>query len=320
VSFFESGSSSVTKIRTGIGKMDRADERHGQDRSADIPRDISEQGWWNILKRVYADLDNKNISVLAAGIAFYAMLSIFPALAVLIAVYGILANPTTVQHLTDTMHGIMPGEAQKLIEGYLQALVSPSQSKFGTGLVVSFLVALWSAQYASATLMESLNVIYGEQEKRGTLRFYLISFALTIAAMVFVVVALTFVAAIPAIMQILRLSEKVKIIGALAPWPILLVFVAFGLAAVYRFAPCRREPRWRWVSWGSIGATVLWMTASAAFSFYVAKFNSYDKTFGSLGAVVVLLTWLYLSAYAVLLGACLNAEMETPGRQSHDHP
>src|SRR5580658_5030266 len=104
--------------------MDRADERHGQDRSADIPRDISEQGWWNILKRVYADLDNKNISVLAAGIAFYAMLSIFPALAVLIAVYGILANPTTVQHLTDTMHGIMPGEAQKLIEGYLQALVS----------------------------------------------------------------------------------------------------------------------------------------------------------------------------------------------------
>ena len=131
--------------------------------------------------------------------------------------------------------------------------------------------------------------------------------------MVFVIIALTLVAAIPAMMQLLRLSEKVKIIGALAPWPILLVFVAFGLAAVYRFAPCRREPKWRWVSWGSIGATVLWMTASAPFSFYVAKFNSYDKTFGSLGAVVVLLTWLYLSAYAVLIGACLNAEIERQG-------
>jgi membrane protein len=111
-------------------------------------------------------------------------------------------------------------------------------------------------------------------------------------------------------MQLLRLSEKAKIIGALAPWPILLVFVAVGLAAVYRYAPCRREPQWRWVSWGSVGATILWLSASAAFSFYVSKFNSYEKAFGSLGAIFVLLTWLYLSAYAVLLGACLNAEME----------
>jgi membrane protein len=290
--------------------MQHADKRNGQDCRAAAPHDISEQGWWSILKRVYADLDNKNISVLAAGIAFYAMLSIFPALAVVIAVYGMLANPATVQHLTGALHGIVPGEAHKLITDYLQALISSNHSRLGIGLVIGFLVALWSAQYGSATLMESLNVIYGEQEKRGALRFYLISFALTLAAMVFAVIAVTLIAAVPAMMQLLRLSEKAKIIGALAPWPILLVFVAVGLAAVYRFAPCRREPQWRWVSWGSVGATILWITASAAFSFYVAKFNSYEKAFGSLGAVFVLLTWLYLSAYAVLLGACLNAEME----------
>lgn len=233
--------------------MDHADKSNGQGHTTAAPRDISEQGWWSILKRVYADLDNKNISVLAAGIAFYAMLSIFPALAVVIAVYGMLANPATVQHLTGALNGIIPDEAHKLITDYLQALINANHSRLGIGLVISFLVALWSAQYGSATLMESLNVIYGEQETRGAIRFYLISFALTLAAMVFAVIAVTLIAAVPAMVQLLRLSEKAKIIGVLAPWPILLVFVAVGLAAIYRYAPCRREPEWRWVA-GAVSA------------------------------------------------------------------
>ena len=290
--------------------MDHADKRNGQDRSADIPRDISEQGWWSILKRVYADLDNKNISVLAAGIAFYAMLSIFPALAVLIAVYGILANPTTVQHLTDTMHGIMPGEAQKLIDGLSSGACQPEP------------VEIWDRtrhQFSGCPVERAIRQRDADGIPQRHLRRTRETRDVTFLSDFFCLDARghglrghrpDFYRRRTGDGAAAALSEKAKIIGALAPWPILLVFVAVGLATVYRYAPCRREPGWRWVSWGSIGATILWMTASAVFSFYVAKFNSYEKTFGSLGAVVVLLTWLYLSAYAVLLGACLNAEME----------
>jgi membrane protein len=142
------------------------------------------------------------------------------------------------------------------------------------------------------------------------IRFQAVAIGMTVAAVLFAIVALTLVAAIPIAIQFLPFSRNLKVIGVVAPWPILITLVAIGLAATYRFAPSRREAKWRWVSWGGVLATFLWVVASAGFSFYVAKFGSYDKTFGSLGAIVVLLTWLYLSAYIVLLGACLNAEME----------
>ena len=269
-------------------------------------------GWWNILKRVYADLSVKNVSVLAAGVAFFAMLSIFPALATLIAVYGLLANPESVQHLISAMGGFVPLEAQKLIIDYLQSVVTSSHSRLGISLFFSVIFGLWSARYGVSTTIASLNVIYGEQEQRGTVQLYAISLAITVAAIIFVAIVLTLVAAVPAAADLLPIGGKSKMFGALVRWPILIFFLVLGLASIYRFAPCRAEARWRWVTWGSVVAVILWLAVSAAFSFYVARFGRYDKTFGSLGAGVVLLTWLYLSAYAIFLGACLDAEMERP--------
>lgn len=283
---------------------------NGRGRSATTPHQIPERGWWSILKRVYAGLNSKSVSILAAGVAFYAMLSIFPALAALIAIYGLLADPAIVQHQISAIHGFIPGEAQKLVETYLNSIVKASSSKLGWGLVVSVLIALWSARAGTVTLIQALNIVYEEQEKRGFFRFQVVAMAMTIAAIVFAVIALTLIAAVPALLQLLPLGKNFKIVGYAVPWPILIVLVSAGLAATYRFMPSREEAKWRWVTWGGVAATLVWVVASAGFSVYVAKFGNYDKSFGSLGAVVVLLTWLYLSAYVVLAGACLNAEME----------
>jgi len=290
--------------------MAQAPPTNGKGQAADAPREIPKQGWWDILKRVYASLKDKNLSILAAGVAFYAMLSVFPALAALIALYGLVADPATVQRQINDIQGIIPGEAQKLIATYLKSIVSSNSSKLGISLIASVLIAFWSARAGTVSLMQALNVTYEEEEKRGTIRFQAVAILMTVLAVLLAIVALTLVAAVPAVVQFLPFSKNLKIIGVIAPWPLLIALVAVGLAATYRYAPSRREAKWRWVSWGGVLATVVWLAASAGFSLYVAKFGNYDKTFGSLGAVVVLLTWLYLSAYIVLVGACLNAEME----------
>lgn len=277
---------------------------------SDRPRDIPGPGWWDILKRVYAALGNKNISILAAGVAFYAMFSIFPALAALISIYGIVANPATVQHQITAMHGVIPAEAQGIIADYLKSIVSSQSSTLGVSLIIGILAALWSARAGATSLIEALNIIYEEPEKRGMIRFQLVALGMTVAAIVFIILALVLIAAIPAIVQWLPIGKTLQALGYFLPWPLLIILMSLVLTVTYRYAPSRREPKWRWVSWGGAAATLLWIVASALFSVYVAKFSSYNKTFGSLGAVVVLLMWLYLSAYVVLLGACLNAEME----------
>jgi membrane protein len=282
----------------------------GRGHNADKPSDIPKPGWRSILRRVYTSTSDKNLSVLAAGVAFYGMLSMFPALAVLVAIYGLFADPATVQHEINTIGGLIPGEAQKLIAEYLKSLASSSSSRLGISLLISLLIALWSARAGTVTVIEALNITYEESEKRSTLKFEAVALAMTVADILFAIVALLLVAAIPAVVKFLSPSIGWRIVGFILPWPILIVAMVFALAVTYRFAPSREAAKWRWVSWGSVFATVLWIAASIGFSFYVTSFGSYDKTFGSLGAVVVLLTWFYISAYVILLGACLDAEME----------
>jgi membrane protein len=294
----EASGAATARVRNSLGHQ------------AEHPREIPKRGWWNILKRVYDSINEKNLSILAAGVAFYTMLAIFPALAALVAVYGLVANPATVQHEINAIHGLIPGEAQTLIATYLKSITSSSSSKLGIGLVVSLLVALWSARSGTVTLIEALNISYEEKEKRGVIRYELVAIGMTAAAILFGIVALTLVAAVPAAMNLVPISGVWKTAGYFLPWPILVVALFVGLAAAYRFLPSREEAKWRWVSWGGMLATALWIIASIGFSFYVTEFGNYDKSFGSLGAVVILLTWLYLSAYVVLIGACLNAEME----------
>ena len=252
----------------------------------------------------------KNLTLIAAGTGFYAFMAIPSVFTTLVSLYGLVFNPADVGRQVQAMRGVLPSEAVSLLAAQLQSLTSHSSATLGTGFIVSLGVALWSARSGTSSMITALNIAYGQTERRGWLRFQLGAVALTLGAVLFAMVALALVGVLPAVIDLLPLGSAGKTLASVLRWPILIVLVMVTLAALYRFGPCRAEPRWRWVSWGALAATVLWIVASAVFSLYVGQFASYDKSYGSLGAVVVLLMWLYLSAFAVLFGAELNAEIE----------
>ena len=267
-------------------------------------------GWGRILANTWAELDRDHISVMAAGVAFYALLSLFPGMSALISVYGLVADPSVIQTNLDALAGILPQEALKLVSDQLHALIANPPAKLGIGLVISLLLTLWSAMSGASTVMQAMTVAYEETDDRGILAFYGQALALTVAGILFAVLSLFLVAVVPAIIHRLPLPEDWRNAFGLVRWPLLAALVLFALALVYRFAPARRSPCWSWFAPGTIAATLLWLLGSAGFSFYVARFSSYDKTYGSLGAVVILLMWFYVGAYTVLAGAELNSEYE----------
>jgi membrane protein len=306
--------------RSRLAWADRTvDDRLG--RAADEPHQIPAAGWWDILKRLFADIGRDNVSLMAAGIAFYGLLSLAPGFTALVALYGLMFDLSQVQAQVAAMEGMIPEEARQLIADQLTTIVQGSSSSLGVSFVVSLAVAIWSANSGTSALMQALNVVYGEREKRSVLRYYGTALLLTVAAVLFGILSLILVAIIPAVVGLLPLGDFDRELVDWIRWPVLTILFATGLSAVYRYAPSRNEPRWSWVSWGAVAATILWIIGSWLFSLYVEKFATYNKTYGSLGAVVVLLIWLWLSAYAVLVGAELNAEMEhQTARDTTDPP
>lgn len=288
----------------------RAAEEAGRGRQAQWPSEIPRPGWKDILTRVGRRVSRDNISIIAAGAAFYAFVAIPSALTALVALYGLAFNPDDVQQQISGMAGVLPGDAINLISSLLKTVTSNSNSKLSISAAIAILVALWSARSGTSSMITALNVAYGEEEKRGFIKFQVVALGLTACAIAAAIIALALIAVLPAIIGLLPLGNAGKAIAAIVRWPILIVLVVVALAAMYRFAPSRDQPRWRWVSWGAVLATVLWIVGSALFSIYVGQFASYNKSYGSLGAVVVLLMWLYLTTFAVLLGAEVNAEME----------
>jgi len=293
-----------------IAQASQGKVQDARGRSAAWPSEIPKRGWWDILMRVKDDISEKNLSLVAAGVAFYAFLAIPSALTSLVSLYGLVFNPDDVQRQIHAAQGILPGETINLISDQLQNITTGSSAKLGIGFAISLFLALWSARAGTSSSIAALNIVYGEQEKRNVIWFQVIALGLTLGVVLFAVVALALIAILPAIIDLLPLGSFGKTLTAIIRWPVLVVLIMLALAATYRFAPSREEPRWRWVSWGAALATVLWLIGSALFSIYVGQFAAYDKSYGSLGAVVVLLMWLYLSAFAVLIGAELNAEIE----------
>jgi membrane protein len=281
---------------------------HG--RHADWPSEIPARGWWDIVKRVWTRLGEDKVSMMASSVAFYSLLSLFPALTALISLYGLIADPAQVESFLTSMRGILPDEALQIIASQTQELLSAGSRNLGLGLAISLLFALWSANYATTMLITALNGAFEEKEKRSYPMVIATGLAITSALILFGIVSLLLIAILPAIIDILPVPEAWRQIIGLVRWPILAVLVALALAAIYRYGPSREWARWRWVSWGAVVATIAWIIVSYGFSLYVARFASYHKTYGSLGAVVVLMMWLYLTAYVILLGAELDAEME----------
>lgn len=299
------------KDRRKTGPVDyrRASEaRRG--RQADEPHEIPAAGWRDILLRVKDEVSKDNLSVLSAGVGFYSLLAIFPALAAAVSIYGMVLDPRGVEQQVSMVIGILPREAGAIITDQLANITSQPRQSLGFGAIFALLFALWSASAAVKTLMTGLNVVYDEPEKRGIVAFYATALGLTVGGILFALVSLSLVAALPAALNFIGLPRGLEAAVSLVRWPLLAVGVMFALAVLYRWGPSREKSRWQWVSWGAALATVLWLAGSLAFSYYVSNFASYNKTYGTLGAVVILLMWFYLSAYVVLLGAELNAEME----------
>lgn len=282
----------------------------GRGRRAETPHQIPAPGWRDILWRVWNEMAEDNLSIVSAGIAFYAMLSIFPALGASLSIYGLVADPMTVERQFAELANILPEGARKLITDQLTAVASQPRSSLSFGVIFGIGLALWSASAATKTFMNALNVVYDEQETRGFISFNAMAVALTLGGIISAIVALSLVAALPAILGWLWLPSGLEATLRYLRWPLLGVAVVLGLGVLYRYGPSREKARWQWVSWGAVVATVLWLIVSAGFSYYVSNFASYNETYGALGAVIVLLMWFYLTAYVVLIGGELNAEME----------
>jgi len=254
------------------------------------------------------------VSLLAAGVAFQAFFSLFPTLTAVVSLYGLVADPNTVERQVGAMRGVLPPEAVKLIAAWLQALVQGPATRFGIGLIVSVVLAFWSMWSAAGMLITAVNICYGEEQRRGFVSFNLHALALGAGLALFGIAAFALVAVLPAALALLPLSGAWGEVLGLVRWPIMAGLIILSLAIVYRYAPERTEPKWLWISWGSGAATALWILGSLAFTTYVSKVGSYDRTYGSLGAVIILLLWFYLTAYVILAGAELNAQIERQPR------
>jgi membrane protein len=265
---------------------------------------------WRILTCTFWRASKDNLSGLAAGAAFYALLSIFPALTALVSVYGLAADQSMVaQHIT-AMAGFLPPEADKLVATWLQTFVQGPPIRFGLGLIASVLLAFWSAWSATAILMTAIHTCYGEEEKRSFVRFNLRAMVLAAGLALFGVAALALAAVLPAALALLPVPAAWRAVFSLVRWPILTAIVMVALAIVYHYAPNRAQPKWQWISWGSAVATTLWILGSVTFTVYVSRIGNYDRVYGSISAVIILLLWLFLSAYITLIGAELNAEID----------
>jgi membrane protein len=268
------------------------------------------QTLFEIGKKVVLRVGQDNLSLVAAGVAFYAMTAIFPAIAAFVSVYGLFADPRAIERQIASYSDLLPANSLKVLTDALENFAGNSHSTLNVALLVSVALALWSAKAGVSSLMTGLNIANQTVEKRSFIVQQFVALALTIGAAILAVVALAGVALIPAILGFLPLTDGVKTLLGLARWPLLALLVCFGLAVAYRLGPSTAHPKWKWVTWGAATATGLWLAASALFSFYVSRFGSYDATYGALAAPVILLLWFWLSALAVLVGAEIDAELE----------
>ena len=284
-------------------------------REAGSPEEIPAAGWKDIVWRAWAEISDQNLFLIAGGVTYAVLLALFPGLAALVSIYGLAFDTAQIEKQVAALSGVLPVQTQELLSQEMHSLVEGSTGALGVAAVFGLLLALWSASRGMSGLITAINIAYEEKERRSFLRFNLIALGLTLGVVVGGGLAIALIAVLPGAMQLLAVGSATKWLLLLVQWPLLIVLVMAGLALLYRFGPDRVKPQWRWVTPGAIAATVLWIIASIGFTFYVTNFNSYNKTYGSLGGVVILLTWLYLSALVVPLGAVINAQSERQTRK-----
>jgi len=283
-------------------------EEDGRGRHAETPSEIPAKGWNDILLRVYRGIGDDRILANAAAVTFFALLALFPGIAALVSIYGLFSDPGSIEQHLDSVSMILPGGAIDVIRDQLHRLAAQPPATLGFSLIVSLAISLWSANGGIKALFDALNTVYEEREKRSFIRLNAQSLTFTVAMIAFMLVALACIVALPVALN--YLPGFVGMVLEIARWPALLVLVALALGCIYRWGPSRNEPRWRWITWGSAFAAVAWLAFSAVFSFYASHFGNFNKTYGSLGAVIGFMTWMWLSVVVILVGGKLNAETE----------
>ncbi len=264
-----------------------------------------------IARGTWQGIFDDNISLLAAGVAFYALLAIFPALAFLVTMYGLLSDPAEVQRQLVNLKGVLPDEAWSAVNTQLLALTRQTNTSLSIASLLSLGLALLNARLAASAMMGALNFVYNRDETRNFFVVNAIAFGFTLAAIAMIAINIAAVVAVPQVLDTLGFPETSHNIVKVMRWPVLAILMAAGLALTYRYGPDQRQGHWRWLTLGSLVATALWLIGSSAFSWYVEAFNSYDRLYGSFGAVVILLYWLWLTALAALMGAEIDMQIHT---------
>lgn len=311
----QSANSSAPRQSAGTFERRDGDDRErldsdGRGRTAESPSEIPAAGWKDILRRVYANVSAHRVMALAAGMTYYSLLAIFPAIAALVALYGLFSDPSSITRHLDQLSGVIPGGAIDVARDQLTRLSAKGPQSLGLTLVIGLGVSLWSANAAMKSLFDTLNIVYQEKEKRGFFKLNAMSLGFTLGGIIFVLAALAAIVVVPVVLGYLGMSSAADLLLSLCRWPAMFVVLALGLALIYRFGPSREAPQWKWVTWGSATAALLWIVASALFSWYAANFGTFNETYGSLGAVIGFMTWLWISALVILIGAEIDAEAE----------
>lgn len=281
-----------------------------RNRHAEKPIDIPGRGWKAVLLRVLGEIGRDNVALVAAGVAFFGILALFPAITALMALAGLMLEPGDVTDQMQYLAELMPPQAAEIVMNQAIGVAGSREGGLGLAFVAGLALALYSASNGMGSLISGLNIAYDEREKRGFFRLKLATLALTLLLILGLVVGLAGVMALPPLLAFLGLPVWLETTLSVLRWMVLAVLTITGLAAIYRWGPSRCNAQWAWLTPGAIVACALWLIGSVGLSVYLNNFGSYNETFGSMAGVIVLLLWLWLSAFVVLLGAELNAEME----------
>lgn len=281
---------------------------HG--RSAQTPWQIPWAGWKDILLRTYEQTSEERLMATAAGVVFYGLLAIFPAITALLSSYGLFADPSTVSKNLQALALMLPEGSFAVVQEQISRVLAKGHTELGMTFVVGILIALWSANAGMKAVFDALNVVYEEKEKRGFIVLNAVSLGFTMAALASILLMVGAVVVVPLVIERLGFGAETELIIRASRWPALLMLLLIGLAVLYRYGPSRAEARWQWLSVGAIAAAMLWLVGSFLLSWYLANFGNYNATYGSLGAAIGLMTWMWMSAIIVLAGAELNSEIE----------
>jgi membrane protein len=296
----------ATQLDNGQRRTDGRD----RGRQATRPGEVGTRGWLDVLKRTRRGIRDTHASIIAAGVAFYGFLALVPAVIALVIVYGLVANPADVKDQIGSFASAAPRDAQRLLTNQLTSITREARGGASIGALIAIAGAIWVASSGMAALDTGLTVVNRETETRGFVKRRLLALILTVFAVLGVLLMLALVVALPSVLQSIDVGDIGRVVIGLARWVLLAALLLFGLGVIFRYGPQRRRPRWRWVTPGTIVAVAVGLAVSIGFSIYVTLMGNYNKTYGSLGAIIVLLLWLYFMAYAVLFGAAMNAELE----------